>query len=67
METNLFEELILSTGLPRELLLKDLHQRLKLKNFNPENLTLDDIRDLMVEYLQDTILQVSTHPDAMDA
>lgn len=54
---SVFEELIDHTGLPKELISKELTEQLEKKGLSPNSLSLDDLRVVLSEYLQDVILE----------
>ncbi|MES2768380.1 MAG: hypothetical protein V4596_04475 [Bdellovibrionota bacterium] len=58
MDDNLFEKIVKSTGLPEELVTQDFLKKISDKGFEKSTLTLDQIRDVLADYLQDVILQV---------
>jgi hypothetical protein len=53
----LLKLLIESTGLPPEAVERELSKILSKANIQPENLTLDDVRDLLAIYLQDVLIE----------
>jgi hypothetical protein len=57
MDDNLFEKIVKSTGLPEELISQDFLKKISDKGFEKSSLTIDQIRDVLSEYLQDVILQ----------
>lgn len=57
MEDNLFEKIVKSTGLPEEMITQDFLNKISEKGFNKSTLTMDQIRVVLAEYLQDVILQ----------
>lgn len=57
MDDNLFEKIVKSTGLPEELITQDFLKKISEKGFEKSTLTIDQIRDVLSEYLQDVILQ----------
>ena len=57
MDDNLFEKIVKSTGLPEELVTQDFLKKVSDKGFEKSTLTLDQIRDVLADYLQDVILQ----------
>jgi hypothetical protein len=57
MDENLFEKIVKSTGLPEELISQDFLKKISEKGFEKSTLTIDQIRDVLSEYLQDIILQ----------
>lgn len=57
MDDNLFDKVVKSTGLPEELVTQDFLKKITDKGFDRGTLTLDQIRDVLSDYLQDVILQ----------
>lgn len=57
MGDNLFDKVVKSTGLPEELVTQDFLKKVTDKGFDRGTLTLDQIRDVLADYLQDVILQ----------
>ncbi|HEY8271811.1 MAG TPA: hypothetical protein VIG33_13050 [Pseudobdellovibrionaceae bacterium] len=56
MGNTLLEMVILATGLPEEEVRRELHMLMVQHGKRAETLTTDDLREIMVEYLQDVIL-----------
>lgn len=56
MGENLFEEIVKSTGLPESMISQGFLKIISEKGLDKSTLTLDQIRDVLVEYLQDVIL-----------
>ena len=54
----LIDKICQSTDLPEELLNRELLSLLTANNINSEELTLDQLRDLLSEYLQDTLIKL---------
>lgn len=57
MDDNLFEKIVKSTGLPEELVTQDFLKKITDRGFEKSTLTIDQIRDVLADYLQDVILQ----------
>ena len=57
MANDLFKKVTEATGLPTELITKELTQIVSSKGIQDDNLTLDDLRAVMAEYLREVILQ----------
>ena len=57
MDDNLFDKVVKSTGLPEELVTQDFLKKISDKGFDRSTLTIDQVRDVLAEYLQDVILQ----------
>lgn len=53
----LLKEVVVSSGLPEEPLARELHQLLDKAGLPVENCSLDDLRNILAEYLQDVLLQ----------
>ncbi len=53
----LIQEVCSHTDVPNDLLNAELKFLIKKKNFNEEHLTLDQLRELLAEYLQDILLE----------
>jgi hypothetical protein len=53
----LLKLLIASTGLPEDTLEKEVLQIVEKKGLNPEQIQLEDIREIMAEYLQEVLVQ----------
>lgn len=45
------------TGLPTEMVQKELGRLMAKAGVNPRNVTLEEVRDLLALYLQDVLLQ----------
>lgn len=48
-----------ATGLPKENIESTLTQLALEKGYNAENLTLEQVRKILADYLQDTLIQAS--------
>ena len=57
MSKGLFKELTEATGLPTELITKELNEIISNKGLQNEDLTLDDLRLAMADYLREVIIQ----------
>jgi hypothetical protein len=57
MANQLFKEITDATGLPTDLITKELSQLVSNKGIENDNLTLDDLRLVMADYLREVILQ----------
>ncbi len=53
----LFRTIIQATGLPAELIESELSQMLAEKGITIESMTLDDLRETLAFYLQETLLK----------
>ena len=56
---DLIEFLIESCGLPKESSREEIHALLARKNIAPENVTIENLREIFSEYLQDTLLEAN--------
>ena len=54
----LIQEVCSHTDVPEELLSTELKNLLQKRDFCEEHLTLDQLRELLAEYLQDVLLEV---------
>lgn len=61
----LLKILIESTGLPPEAVEKELNRILAKGNFQREELTLDDVRELLSVYLQDVLMEAKQESAAL--
>jgi len=55
--SNLFDSVIEATGLPQELIGPEFLEILDKSNLNPESLSMDELRFVLAEYLQETFKQ----------
>lgn len=53
----LIQKVCSQTDIPEYLLNAELRELLEKKNFSEEHLTLDQLRELLTEYLQDILLE----------
>ena len=53
----LLQILIEATGLPAASLERELHQIL-CRGLDPDDVTLEDVREVLAAYLQDTLLEI---------
>lgn len=53
----LLRVLIESSGLPPESIESELKRLIVNRGLTPENLTMDDIREILAAYLQDTLME----------
>lgn len=56
----LLRVLIESTGLPPEGIELELRRLIEKHGFSAENLTLDQVREMLAAYLQDVLLEAKT-------
>ena len=62
----LLKLLIESTGLPPEAVERELNKALAKGNFQREQLTLDDVRELLAAYLQDVLVEAKESASMTD-
>jgi len=55
MGRNLFEQVTELTGLPPELVQKDLKKYLDLDGITVDDLSIEDLRRIMIRYLTETV------------
>lgn len=53
----LLRVLIEATGLPAEAVEREINKLLAQHNLRPESITLDDVRMILSNYLQDTLME----------
>lgn len=56
----LFETITLLTGLPEDFVKSEFSNLLYKKNINVNTLTVDDIRNVLADFLQDTLLKIKS-------
>lgn len=54
----LIQEVCSHTDVPEDLLTTELKSLIEKRDFNEEHLTLDQLREVLAEYLQDILLEV---------
>lgn len=54
----LFDQVTEATGLPNDLVAGELRTLLRQAEIEPENMSLDDLRRVLAEYVQDILLSV---------
>ncbi len=57
----LLQELIKSTHLPSHLIQDELLRLLQKKGLSAEEISLEDLRNLLSDYLQDVLLEAKSH------
>jgi hypothetical protein len=63
----LFAEIMELTGLPEEVIGKELKSLLELKGVEPHQLTMDSLRDALQEYLKQVSNQMEQEASANDS
>jgi hypothetical protein len=58
--TRLVEILIEGTGLPREVIYSEINRLVTEKGLSVEQITMDDLREIVASYLQDTLLEAKS-------
>lgn len=56
----LLRVLIQSTGLPMDAVEREIKRLLDIRNLKAEDLTLDDVREILASYLQDVLTEAKT-------
>lgn len=57
MGENLFADLTSATGLPEQLIAKELDRLLSLSGITRQELTLDSLRTILANYIQDVLIE----------
>lgn len=63
MSERLFGQVTELTGLPQDLITEELNQLLSAAGVSRTDLTLDDLREILAEYVQDVLLQAQNQND----
>ncbi|OFZ13793.1 MAG: hypothetical protein A2Z20_05995 [Bdellovibrionales bacterium RBG_16_40_8] len=56
-DSNILKKLILASGLPHDIAQKEIERIASASGKNSDNLTLDELRELLANYLQDVLLK----------
>ncbi len=56
-----------ATGLPQDLITGELQTIVASAGLDPDNLTLDQLRDVLASYLQDVLLELKDSMEENDA
>lgn len=59
MESGLFKTVVAATGLPESPVQKELQSLISKSGFDSEELTLDELREVMAEYLNQVFLEMA--------
>ncbi|MBO9668274.1 MAG: hypothetical protein J7501_15845 [Bdellovibrio sp.] len=59
MSKELVETVVGATGLPQEPIQREFHSLLEKHGTTPEDLTLDDLREIMADYLNEVFLELA--------
>lgn len=59
MAETIMQQIVQASGLPETILEEELRSRFEAKNLNPQDATLDEIRDIVTDYLQDVLCELS--------
>jgi hypothetical protein len=57
---DLLREIVLLTGLPEKVVEKDLMKMIAEKGYLAENLTVDQLREILADYMQDALLNLKS-------
>lgn len=63
MGQELFEMLMAGTGLPDQGLRNEMMALMKRHGKSVDSLTMDDLREVLADYLQDVLLEVKNRPE----
>ena len=58
---NLLRTIIQATGLPEEAVTREIVRLCAHHNLVPEMITLDNLRDILAQYLQDALVEAKDH------
>ncbi|MFP5518625.1 MAG: hypothetical protein ACLGGX_01880 [Bdellovibrionia bacterium] len=61
MGNALFKCVVEATGLPQDTCESEFKEVLSKYGKNPETLTLEELREVIAEFLQDSLLELSEH------
>lgn len=67
MGNNLAKTVVAATGLPQDPVEREFNSLLAKHGKNPEDLTLEELREVMAEYLQIVFLEMQTENSAESA
>jgi hypothetical protein len=71
MSEKLFDEVTTATGLPKETISAELSSLVSAAGLNQSDLTLDELRQILAEYVQDVLMgakeKYSEDPNAFSA
>jgi ribosomal protein L1 len=67
MGKSLFNTVIAATGLPENAVERELGSLLSRAGKNPETMTLDDLREVLAEYLQSVLLETKENTERLQA
>lgn len=56
MGEDLIREIVVATGLPQEIVAKELLQLISVAGGDPSNMTLEELRQILADYVQDVLL-----------
>jgi hypothetical protein len=57
----LFDTVVSATGLPEESCRNEFAEVLQKYGKSPENLTLEELREVIAEFLQDSLMEMADH------
>jgi len=63
MGERLFGEVAKATGLPKELIEEELAGLIQAAGINPAQMTMDDLRQILAEYVQDVLVAAKAKCD----
>ncbi len=65
MGEKLLGEITAATGLPEDLVTDELTRLIEAAGLNPQNTTLEDLRRILAEYVQDVLLAAKDNFEAL--
>lgn len=67
MGKNLFNTVVAATGLPQNAVSAELGDLLSQVGKSPEDMTIEDLREIMAEYLQTVLLETKENTERLQA
>lgn len=67
MKDGLFKTVVEATSLPQDPVQRELGSLLAAQGFNSEDLTIDQLRDVMIDYLNSVFLELADNDECKSA
>ena len=67
MKNELFKTVVEGTGLPQDPVQRELGSLLAAQGFKSEDLTIDQLRDVMIDYLNSVFLELAENDECKSA
>jgi len=67
MSNGLFNTVVQGTGLIQEPVQKELSSLITAQGFNPEELTIEQLREVMIDYLNTVFLEIAENEECKSA